>query len=101
MANSPVNFIHVLVLQVWYFVLSKVPESLQGVETSTEMVEYDSQDLHEGHVIKFEDSSLSNVDLDIPALNSCTSKNDSVLLFTVLIDNPHPLSTDFAFSCLR
>ena len=87
--DPPVHIVHVLVLKVWNFVFSEIPESLQSVEAAREMVEDHTQDLHQSHMVVFKNGSFTNIDFHIPAFDSRAFENDTVLLFGVRIYDPH------------
>ena len=89
LADAAVDVVDVLVLEVGDLVLFEVAEGLEGVEATGEVVEDDTEDFHEGHVVEFEDCTFSYVYFYVSALEPGTFEKESVFLFCVAVDYPH------------
>ena len=99
--DSAINVVYILVLHAWDFEFFEVAKGLHCVETSGEVVENDTENFHEGHVVKLENGTFSDVNLDVSALKSCALEDESIFLFGMIVDYSHLVTARRADSRIR
>lgn len=101
LSDSAVYIIHILVLKVRDLVLFQITERLHRVEASREVVEDDSQYFHQSHMVKFEDSALTDVYFDVSAFKTGTLEEETILLFGMIIRDSHLISAYWTSPTVR